>query len=292
MVGLIEQLRENQEKFTSAQRKLAKFLLENLEKVAFMSTSTLARMAGVSEATVIRFSQLVGYKGFPELKEALREIVLRRLDTSKRLSDYIKTEEGDHILLKILKKEKAILDLLIETASVNDFEKVVDAIEKAKRIFIISHRSVYAIGYYLSFYLNLLGYQNFLLKGKELSYELLSSSKEGDLAIAITFPRYSAETVELFSFAVQRNIETIAITDDYLSPIASKASYVLSVPTDFISFVDSLTAPMSLINAIIVALSLKKPEEYKARLENLEKIWKSKNIYWQEKIKEAEEDEK
>lgn len=288
MIRLVEQIRESKEKLTPAQRKLADFLLKHLEESVFMSVSALARMAGVSEATVIRFSQLLGYRGFPELKENLRKIVIERLDTSKRLSTYLEAGEREHILLRSLKRDRAILDLLIETLSISDFEGVVSAIEKAKRIFIISHRSAYAIGYYLNFYLSLLGYQVFLIRGKDLSYELLSSTREGDLAIAITFPRYSAETVELFNFAIQKGIETIAITDDYLSPIASRATHVLTVPTEFISFVDSLIAPMSLINALVVTLSLRKPDEYKKRFQNLEEIWKSKNIYWQEELKGEE----
>lgn len=288
MIKLIEQIRESLSKLTPAQRRLADFLLEHPEESAFMSVSALARMAGVSEATVIRFSQLLGYRGFPELKESLRRMVIERLDTSKRLSTYIEAGKEEHILLRSLKKDRAILDLLIETIPISDFERVVDAIEKAKRIFIISHRSAYTVGYYLNFYLNLLGYQVFLVRGKDLSYELLSSAKEGDLVIGITFPRYSSETVELFNFAIQNEIETIAITDDYLSPIASKATYVLTVPTEFISFVDSLIAPMSLINALVVALSLRRPDESKKRFENLEKIWESKNIYWQERPKREE----
>lgn len=282
MKDVIKIIRENRRKFTPAYRKLAEFLLEHLDDAAFMSASTLARMAKVSESTVIRFSQLLGYKGFPELKEALRGIVMERLDTSKRLSSYVEKGKEEHILHRCIRKDREALDLLVKSISIEGFEGIIDIIEKADRIFVISHRSAYAVGYYLNFYLNLLGFKSFIIRGRELSYEILSSSKEDDVVIAISFPRYSSETMELLSFARKRGAKTVAITDDYLSPIASEASYILTVPTDFISFVDSLTPSISLVNAIVVALSLRKASEVERRLKELEEIWKDKKIYWQD----------
>lgn len=289
MKGLVERLRERQGELTQAQRRLAEYILQNVEEAAFMSASSLGRKAGVSEATVVRFSQLLGYKGFPELKEALRDMVIEKLDTSRRLSSYIEKGLEEHILFQSVERDKRVLDLLLENLSIKDFDSAVEALGSADRIFIISHRSAYAIGYYLAFYLRWLGLEVLLLKGKDFSYEVLSSARENDIAVGITFPRYSSETVELFLFAVERGIRTIAITDDYLSPIASRASYVLTVPTDFISFVDSLTGPLSLANAIIVALSLRNPELSKNKLEFLERVWKDRNIYWQEKKGEGGE---
>lgn len=289
MSSIVKNITENLQKLTPAQRRLADFLLKHLEEVVFMSASTLAREAKVSESTVIRFSQVLGYRGFPDLKEALRNVLMEKLDTRKRLSSYIEKKEKEHILHACIKKDKRTLDLLIDTVSISDFEAIVSTIEMANNIFIISHRSAYAVGYYLNFYLNLLGYRAFLIKGKELSYEILSSSKEGDVVIAISFPRYSIETKDLVSFAKQRNLTIVSITDDYLSPIASEASYVLTIPTDFISFIDSLTPSISVVNAIVVALSLKKTNETENRLEELEKIWKRERIYWQDETRKGEE---
>jgi len=290
--GFMEKLKRKQGELTQAQKKLAEYVLQNLEEVAFMSASVLGRKAGVSESTVVRFSQLLGYKGFPELKEALREVVIERLDTSKRLSMYLEKGQEEHILFQSVKKDRAVLDLLLETVSIRDFDNVIETLENAKRIYIVSHRSAYAIGYYLAFYLHWLGFPAVLLKGKDFSYEVLTLGDKDDVVIGITFPRYSSETVELFSFAADRGMKTVAITDDYLSPIASKASYVLTVPTDFISFVDSLTGPMSLVNAVIVALSLRNLEAIKERLQGLEKVWEEKSVYWRESYKGGKANDK
>ncbi len=280
MGDLIESIKQNTASFTPAQRKVAEFIMKHLEDVAFMSASTFGRKVGVSESTVVRFSQLLGYKGFPELKEAVREIVMRRLDTSRRLSDYLVSEGREHVLFETMRKDMAVLELAVDSISIEEFDRVVDVLHKAKRVFVVAHRSAYVLACYFTFYLRWIGVFAFTIRAKETSYELIMSLGDGDVVVGITFPRYSKDTIELFTFAAKRGIETIAITDDYLSPIAHAASHTLAVPTDFVSFVDSFTAPMSVINAIVIALSTRNPELTEKRLETLEKVWKDKELYW------------
>ena len=280
MGDLIENIRRNTVSFTPAQRRVAEYVMKHLEEVAFMSASTFGRKAGVSESTIVRFSQLLGYRGFPELKEAIREIVIHRLDTSRRLSDYLGSEGKEHVLFETMRKDMSVLELAMDTVSVEEFDKVVDVLEAADRVFVIAHRSAYVLAYYLTFYLRWVGLFAFTLRAEDTSCELIMSLTDGDVVIGITFPRYSRDTVELFTFAAKRGIRTVAITDDYLSPIAHIASYTLAIPTDFVSFVDSFTAPMSVINAIVIALSMRNPELTEKRLEALEEVWKDRRLYW------------
>lgn len=272
-----------QHKFTrlsKGQKLIAEFILNNYDKAAFMTAAKLGESVGVSESTVVRFAIELGFTGYPKLQKALQELIKNKLTTVQRLelsNDYI---SGGFALKGVLKADMENIRVTLEKINYNAFETVIQDIFEAKRIYIIGLRSSTALAEFLGFYLNVI-LQNVKNVGYGISdiFEQMINVGEGDLVIGIGFPRYAARTIDALEFAQNRGAKVVAITDSLLSPLASKADATLIAQSNMASFVDSLVAPLSVINALIIAVGMREKESIAETFDSLEKIWQDYSVY-------------
>jgi len=245
-----------------------------------MTAAKLGVSVGVSESTVVRFANELGFSGYPKLQKALQELIKNKLTTVQRLelsNDYV--SEG-YALKGVLKADIENIRATLEKINYNTFEDVVNKIFEAKRIYIIGLRSSTALAEFLGFYLNII-LQNVKTVGYGISdiFEQMINLEEGDLVIGIGFPRYASRTIDALAFAQDRGADVVAITDSLLSPLASKADYSLIAHSNMASFVDSLVAPLSVINALIIAVGMREKQSIANTFNSLESIWKEYNVY-------------
>ncbi len=273
--------------FSKGQKLIAQYIIEHYDKAAFMTASRLGSTVGVSESTVVRFAAEVGFEGYPQLQRALQELIRNRLTSVQRMevtSDQIGSSDALH---KVLNLDIEKIRHTLEEASLEDFNNAVDAIVGAKNIYILGIRSASALSGFLSFYFNHI-FENVRLvnttSASEMFEQILRIGKD-DVFIGITFPRYSKRTYNAAAYARANGAQVVAITDSRLSPIAQTADHLLLARSDMTSFVDSLVAPLSLINALIVAVGLKKKDEIAQTYSRLEQIWDEYHVY--EKVEET-----
>ena len=273
--------------FSKGQKLIAQYIIGHYDKAAFMTASRLGSTVGVSESTVVRFAAEVGFEGYPQLQRALQELIRNRLTSVQRMevtSDQIGTSDALH---KVLNLDIEKIRHTLEEASLEDFNNAVDAIVGAKNIYILGIRSASALSGFLSFYFNHI-FENVRLvnttSASEMFEQILRIGKD-DVFIGITFPRYSKRTYNAAAYARVNGAQVVAITDSRLSPIAQTADHLLLARSDMTSFVDSLVAPLSLINALIVAVGLKKKDEIAQTYSRLEQIWDEYHVY--EKVEET-----
>jgi DNA-binding MurR/RpiR family transcriptional regulator len=267
-------------RMSKGQKLIAEYILKNYDKAAFMTAAKLGISVGVSESTVVRFANELGFSGYPKLQKALQELIKNKLTTVQRLelsNDYISEENA---LKGVLKADMENIRATLEKINHKSFEEVVNNIFNAKRIYIMGLRSSTALAEFLGFYLNLI-LENVNMVGHGISdiFEQMINIGEGDIVIGIGFPRYAAKTIDALAFAQSRNAKVVAITDSLLSPLASKADYTLIAQSNMASFVDSLVAPLSVINALIIAVGMREKEKITTTFNNLENIWKEYNVY-------------
>ena len=267
-------------KLSKGQKLIAEYILKNYDKAAFMTAAKLGVSVGVSESTVVRFANELGFSGYPKLQKALQELIKNKLTTVQRLelsNDYI--SEG-YALKGVLKADIENIRSTLEKINFNTFEDVVNNIFKAKRIYIIGLRSSTALAEFLGFYLNII-LQNVKTVGYGISdiFEQMINVGEGDLVIGIGFPRYASRTIDALAFAQDRGASVVALTDSLLSPLAAKADYSLIAQSNMASFVDSLVAPLSVINALIIAVGMREKKNITDVFSSLEKIWTDYNVY-------------
>ena len=283
---LIHSITQQMPGFSKGQKLIAQYILAHYDKAAFMTAAKLGMTVGVSESTVVRFASELGFDGYPQLQRALQELIRNRLTSVQRM-EVTSDQLGDgNILHKVLNLDIEKIRRTMEKASVEDFEQAVDAIVCAKNIYILGIRSASALSGFMSFYFNQIFENVRLINTTSASemFEQIMRIKEGDVFIGITFPRYSKRTTNAAKFAKQNGAKVIAITDSDLSPIAEAADHLLLARSDMASFVDSLVAPLSMINALIVAIGIRKKDEISSTYERLEQIWDEYNVY--EKVEE------
>lgn len=267
-------------KLSKGQKLIAEYILKNYDKAAFMTAAKLGVSVGVSESTVVRFATELGFTGYPKLQKALQELIKNKLTTVQRLelsNDYI--SEG-YALKGVLKADIENIRTTLEKINYSTFEDVINKIFEAKRIYIIGLRSSTALAEFLGFYLNII-LQNVKTVGYGISdiFEQMINVGEGDLVIGIGFPRYASRTIDALAFAQDRGASVVAITDSLLSPLAAKADYSLIAQSNMASFVDSLVAPLSVINALIIAVGMREKKSITDIFSSLEKIWTDYNVY-------------
>ena len=267
-------------RLSKGQKLIAEYILKNYDKAAFMTAAKLGISVGVSESTVVRFANELGFSGYPKLQKALQELIKNKLTTVQRLelrNDYF--SDGD-ALKGVLKADMENIRATLEKINQNTFEDVVKSIFEAKRIYIIGLRSSTAIAEFLGFYLNII-LQNVKIVSYGISdvFEQMINVGEGDLVIGIGFPRYAAKTIDALEFSRDRGAKVVALTDSLLSPLATKADYTLIAQSNMASFVDSLVAPLSVINALIIAVGMREKENISDVFGNLEQIWQTYNVY-------------
>ncbi|MBQ4101914.1 MAG: MurR/RpiR family transcriptional regulator [Oscillospiraceae bacterium] len=279
---LLTLMEENASKFSKGQRRIAAYIAEKYDKAAFMTALKLGQAVGVSESTVVRFASLLGYDGYPNLQRAMQEMIRNRLTAVQRIEvteDQIGQED---VLTKVLGSDMEKIRKTLESVSPEEFESCVSAVTGARRVYILGIRSAAILARFLAFYLNLIlpskvHYIN-TASTSEMFEQMLRIGKE-DVLIAVSFPRYSKRTVQGAMFAHKRGARVLAVSDSIRSPLIPHSDYKLLARSDMASFVDSLVAPMSLLNALVVAVGLRKRNEVSETFEELESIWNEYDVY-------------
>jgi DNA-binding MurR/RpiR family transcriptional regulator len=267
--------------FSKGQRSIAKYILENYEKAAFMTASRLGQVVDVSESTVVRFAAELGYDGYPEMRRALQDMIRNRLTSVQRIQVARELMDSQDILSLVLSSDIEQIRLTMEETNRKHFETAVDMIVKAKNIYIFGLRSASALANFMGFYFNLLFDNVRVINGtsaSEVFEQILRVSSE-DVFIALSFPRYSQRTIKAMHYARDMGACVVGITDAPSSPIAKLADIALFARSDMISFLDTLVAPLSLVNALIVATSAKAKGDLYSNFEKLERIWEEYEVY-------------
>ncbi len=268
-------------KLSKGHKKLVKYISENYDKAAFMTASKLGETVGVSESTVVRFATEMGFKGYPELQKELQQMIKSKLTAVQRMEVSSNLIGEENAIKKVLNGDIELIRDTLESVSDVEFKKAVETINTAKKIYILGVRSSAALASFLYFYLNPV-FENVVLvdtsSGSEM-FEQMFRISEDDVCVAISFPRYSKQTINALRFINDRGTKIIAITDSAVSPIAEYADTLLVAKSDMVSVVDSLVAPLSLINALIVALTFSRRDEVYNNFNKLESIWDEYQVY-------------
>lgn len=279
--NLLAEIETRMPTFSKGQKLISNYILENYDKAAYLTASKLGKIVQVSESTVVRFAIELGFEGYPEFQHALQEIVRTHLTSFQRMEVTNSLIGDGDILSKVLLGDADKIKGTLEEVNRDAFAGAVDHIVSANNIYILGVRSSSYLAGFLSHGLRMI-FDNVKFvqttSGSEMFEQIMSIGKQ-DVMIAISFPRYSKRIIHAVDFAKHAGADVIALTDSEASPIAAGASQLLIAKSDMASFVDSLVAPLSIINAIIVAVSLKKQEELKIRLRQLEEIWGEYDVY-------------
>ncbi|GAB6127982.1 MurR/RpiR family transcriptional regulator [Blautia stercoris] len=288
--NLLSRMNTQYHKFSKGQKKLVSYITDNYDKAAFFTAAKLGETVGVSESTVVRFAIHLGYKGYPEFQKALEELVRNKLNSIQRMEVTYGRVPQSEILDTVLRADIEKIKLTMENIDHNAFELAVETILEAKSIYIVGIRSCAPLASFLGFYFNLLFDNVHLMhtnSSSELFEQMIHISKD-DVIIGISFPRYSMRTLKALEFANNRNAKVITLTDSIHSPMNLYSSCNLIARSDMASIVDSLVAPLSVINALVVALCMRKQKEVTATLEDLEKIWDEYQVYNNDEINLAD----
>lgn len=267
--------------FSKGQKRIARYILDHYDKAAYMTASRLGSIVEVSESTVVRFAIEVGFDGYPEMQRALQELIRTRLTAVQRVDVTNNLIGDDDVLDKVLGSDSEKIRRTLDEIDRKSFNDAVDKIAGAGSVYIIGVRSSSTLAGFLNFNLRMI-LDNVKLVGTSSGseiFEQIMNIGRGDVLIAISFPRYSKRIINAVEYAQSAGADVISITDSRQSPIAAGANQLLLARSDMVSFVDSLVAPLSIINAVIVAVARKKPDEVRERLEKLEHIWDEYDVY-------------
>ena len=281
MNDLITKIQSELPGFSKGQKQIARFILEHYDKAAFMTASRLGVTVGVSESTVVRFATELGYDGYPHLQRALQEMIRNKLTSVQRMEVAGDRMGGRDVLQTVLHADTDMIRVTLDEIDRDAVQGAVDALMGAKRIYILGVRSSSALASFLGFYFNLLFENVTLVHTNSVSeiFEQVLRVGPGDVLFGISFPRYSKRTLSAMKYARDRGARVIALTDSQLSPLARVADHVLLARSDMASFVDSLVAPLSVINALIVAVGMSRRDEIEQTFNKLERIWEEYDVY-------------
>ena len=274
-------LQEKEPTFSKGQKRIARYITDSYDKAAFMTANRLGKTVGVSESTVVRFAVDLGFDGYPSMQKAMREMVLNRLTSVQRI-EVANNRLGDQdVVSMVLHADMEKLRQTSETISREEFNATVDAILKAKRVYILGVRSVAPLANFLGYYLNYMFNNVHVISGFSAGemFEKIVSVNSEDVIIAFSFPRYSASTTKGARYCRSAGATVIGITDSKESPLGQCSDHILVAKSDMVSLVDSLVAPLSLVNALIVAIAAKREKELSQTFANLERIWDEYDVY-------------
>lgn len=267
--------------FSKGQKRIAQYISESYEKAAFMTANRLAKNVGVSESTVVRFAVELGFDGYPSMQKAMQEMVVNRLTSVQRI-EVAHDRIGDQdVLSMVLHSDMEKLRKTGETVDRVEFQSAVDTLLNARRIYILGVRSVAPLANFLGYYLNYMfdNVQIVTASGSSAMFEKIVGIGKEDAVVAFSFPRYSTSTAKGAQYCRSTGATVIGITDSRLSPLGQNCDHVLVTKSDMVSLVDSLVAPMSVINALIVALASKRQQALSETFDKLERIWEEYNVY-------------
>ena len=267
--------------FSKGQRLIAKYITESYDKAAFMTASKLGKKVGVSESTVVRFAVELGYDGYPSMQKAIQEMVLNRLTSVQRIEVANDRMEGQDVISTVLRADAEKLRQTEELLDRQEFAKAVQAILDTDRVYILGVRSAAPLAQFLGYYLNYMSTNIHVVttSGEGEMFEKIVAIKPEDVVIAISVPRYSSATVKAAQYCRSAGATVIGLTDSRLSPLGQSADFVLEAKSDMVSLVDSLVAPMSVINALIVAIAARREQRLSKIFTSLEKIWDEYHVY-------------
>ncbi len=280
-IDILSALQASGSVFSKGQRRIAQYIMEEYDKAAFMTAAKLGKTVGVSESTVVRFAVSLGFDGYPSMQKAMQEMVLNRLTSVQRL-EVANDRIGDQdIVSMVLQSDAEKLRRTDETLNRQEFQNAVDAIVAAKRVYIMGVRSAAPLANFLGYYLRYLSDNVHIVaaSGAGEMFEQIVGVNADDAVIAFSFPRYSTTVVKGAKYCASAGATVIGLTDSQISPLAQACDHVLLAKSDMVSLVDSLVAPLSVVNALIVAVSVRREKELAKRLDSLEQIWADYDVY-------------
>ena len=278
--NIIKNTQDNYSSLSKGQKVIAEYLINHYDKAAFLTAANLGKILNVSESTVVRFANALDYSGYKELQRELQEIIRNKLTTVQRLNLSENYTKDENTIAKVMGKDIENMRKTLHEVDYDSFYKAVKYTLKAKKIFILGLRSSSFLSGYLAFYMNFIFDNIHLVKhGANDIFEQLIQIDKDDLIICLTYPRYSKRTLEAIDYTRTKGCKVISFTDSLISPASSKSDVTIIARSDMLSYVDSLVAPMSLINAFIIALGNEKKEDITPYFEELEYIWKTYGIY-------------
>lgn len=288
---LSNRINEKYKSMSKGQKLLASYITDNYDRAAFLTAAKLGEMVGVSESTVVRFATNLGYKGYPEFQSEMAAMVRDKLNSIQQMDSIFDRISQSNLLETVLQKDADNIHSTLEEIDQNVFELAVETILNADNIYIIGIRSCAPLAGFLGFYLNLIFDKVHLLNTNSSSevFEQMMRISNRDVIIGISFPRYSMRTLKAMEFANNRNAKVITLTDSVHSPMNLYSSCNLIAKSTMASIVDSLVAPLSVINALIVALCMKRRKEVSVTLEMLEEIWEEYQVYENDEIDHVED---
>lgn len=284
--NLTSRINRHIDTMSKGQKKLAGFILTNYDRAVFMTAAKMGKTVGVSESTVVRFATLLEYKGYPEFQKAMESLVQEKLNSIERIEVASGKMSRQEVLETVLKADAERIKLTLDNIDRKAFETAVDWLLDARRIYVVGVRSCTALADFLGFYLNIIFDNVKVISTNNFSemFEQMIRINKKDCIIGISFPRYSMRTLKAMEFANDRNARVIAITDSKNSPLGLYSSCNLLARSDMASIVDSLVAPLSVINALIVSLCIKRQDEVIENLEMLEGVWNQYQTFMPDEI--------
>ncbi|ADC48542.1 hypothetical protein BpOF4_02375 [Alkalihalophilus pseudofirmus OF4] len=272
---------DKQGEMSKSQKKIAAYLLKHTETAPFLTASKLAKLTEVGEATVVRFAVSLGFSGYPELQKEMQNALQMKMTSAEMFAQTIPDHnEKQNLLTEMVKDDITNLQLTLNQIDHTAFNKAAEEIVKANRIYILAYRSAVSLGKFLSFYLDLVLQNTELIEHADGMSEHLLDIKEGDLVIAFGFARYTKRTVDALKYVKEKDVKTIVITDHPLSPLAPYGTITLHTSTEINSFIDSFTAPMSVINALLTAVTRSEHVKVEKRLQELEELWEAFDVFY------------
>lgn len=267
--------------FSKGQRRIATYITESYDKAAFMTASKLGQTVGVSESTVVRFAMELGFDGYPTMQKVLQEMVMNRLTTVQRMGVTNDRIGDQDVVSSVLQSDMDKLRKTAESLNREDFQDCVDAFLKAKSIYVIGVRSASALASFAGYYLNYMfdNVHMITASGSSEMLEKLVNVKADDAVLAISFPRYSTATIKGVQHCIQAGATVVGLTNSSLSPLAQICDHTLIAKSDMVSLVDSLVAPLSVLNALLVALASGRKEVVQKNMDTLERLWDTYNVY-------------
>lgn len=278
--NILHNIEKGMGSFSKGQKLIARYILENYDKAAFMTASKLGKTVHVSESTVVRFATQLGYEGYPSMQRALQELIRGKLTSVQRMQATDSTLGGGNLLTGVMQRDLEKIRMAIDQCDSAAFERAVDLVVGARRIYIVGFRSSSFLAGYLNFYYRLI-FENVTLvqSGAAGTFDQMFRVREGDVVIMFSFPRYSELGIKTMQFARERGAAIIGMTDSELSPVFQAADVALLVRNEMISFIDSLAAPMSMVNALILATAKRKGADVSAVFTEMEDIWEQYGIF-------------
>ena len=276
---LIERLNLSGKRLSKSHRRIAEYIVTHYEKAVFMTAAALGKMVHVSESTVVRFAVALGYEGYPQLQHSLQELVRHRLTAAQRFEMTSEMQESE-VLPTVLKADMLNIRRTVEQIDAGAFAKVVTRLLQADAIYVLGLRSAAPLAQFFGYYLHFI-FDDVRIVASGISdvFESISRIRKNDVLFGISFPRYSTRTLEAMRFAHESGAQVVSLTDGPMSPLHAEADICLSAHTDMASFVESMVAPLSVINALLVALALKKKDELGRHFEKMEGIWDAYSVY-------------